>query len=174
MMLGRTGGGAVRLAPIGPAGVLGLCEGIETGLAVMTACPGLPVWAALSTSGLEQALLPPEARRIVILADHDPSGAGLRAAEATAAKLRLEGREVCIALPPTQGDDFNDMLLRDGAGAIATLVDTAMRRPATPVASPAAETGRHLPIGFREPRLRFPPPGPTRAIWTAPQPALGG
>ncbi|MCC7462397.1 MAG: ATPase, partial [Gammaproteobacteria bacterium] len=60
MMLGRTGGGAVRLAPIGVDGVLGLCEGIETGLAVMTACHGLPVWAALSTSGLEQALLVPE------------------------------------------------------------------------------------------------------------------
>ena len=29
----RVGGGAVRLAPIGTHGVLGLCEGIETGLA---------------------------------------------------------------------------------------------------------------------------------------------
>jgi hypothetical protein len=93
MMLGRTGGGTVRLAPIGPHGVLGLCEGLETGLAAMAACPGLPVWAALSTSGVEQALLPPEARRAVIFADHDASGAGLRAAEAAAAKLRLEGRQ---------------------------------------------------------------------------------
>ncbi len=91
MVLGRSGGGTVRLAPPGPHGVLGLCEGIETGLAAMLACPGLPVWAALSTAGLEQALLPPEARRVVILADHDASGAGARAAEAAAAKLRLEG-----------------------------------------------------------------------------------
>ena len=156
LMLGPTGGGTVRLAPIGPAGVLGLCEGIETGLAVMTACPGLPVWAALSTSGLEHALLPPEARRIVILADHDASGAGLRAAEATAAKLRLEGRAVCIVLPPAEGYDFNDMLQRDGAAAISVLVDTALRQPAAPSPPAQSETGRHLPIGFVEPQPPLP------------------
>ena len=61
MMLGKNGGGAVRLAPLGDSGVLALCEGIETGLAVMTACPGLPVWATLSTTGLEQVQLPREA-----------------------------------------------------------------------------------------------------------------
>lgn len=157
MMLGRSGGGAVRLAPLGPHGVVGLCEGIETGLAAMLACPGLPVWAALSTAGLEQALLPPEARRVVILADHDASGAGMRAAEATAAKLRLEGREVSIALPPTEGDDVNDMLRRDGPEMIAALVDAAMRRTAaTAPQVPEPETGRHLPIGFVEPAHPLP------------------
>ena len=103
MMLGKTGGGAVRLAPLGESGVLALCEGIETGLAVMTACPGLAVWATLSTSGLEQVQLPAQAKRIIILADHDASGAGLRAAETTARRLRAEGREVAIALPPEAG-----------------------------------------------------------------------
>lgn len=157
MVLGRSGGGTVRLAPIGPAGVLGLCEGIETGLAAMLACPGLPVWAALSTSGLEQAHLPPEARSVVILADHDASGAGLRAAEAAAAKLRLEGRQVAIALPPTLGDDFNDMLRREGPGPIAALVDAAMRQPSSAdVAPEEPETGRHLPIGFVEPAHPLP------------------
>jgi putative DNA primase/helicase len=61
MMLGRIAGGAVRLGPVGPDGRVGLCEGIETGLAVMTARPDLPVWATLSTSGLEQVELPPAA-----------------------------------------------------------------------------------------------------------------
>ena len=56
---------------------------VETGLAVMNACPGLAVWATLSTSGLEQVQLPAQATRIIILADHDASGAGLRAAETT-------------------------------------------------------------------------------------------
>ncbi len=155
MVLGRSGGGTVRLAPLGPHGVLGLCEGIETGLAAILACTGLPVWAALSTTGLEQALLPPEARRVVILADHDASGAGMRAAEATAAKLRLEGRDVSIVLPPREGDDFNDMLRRDGAEAIAALVDRAMRGS---VSEPPQEreTGRHLPIGFAEPAHPLP------------------
>ena len=40
-MLGKIAGGAVRLAAIGADGRLGLCEGIETGLAVMTAVPEL-------------------------------------------------------------------------------------------------------------------------------------
>jgi hypothetical protein len=156
MVLGKSGGSAVRLAPVGQHGVLGLCEGIETGLAVMLACPGLPVWAALSTSGLEQAQLPPEARRIVILADNDASGAGVRAAEAAAAKLRLEGRDVFIALPPREGDDFNDMLLRDGAAAIATLVDQAMRKGSAGKPRFAPKIGRHLPLGFREPTAPLP------------------
>jgi len=156
MMLGRTGGGAVRLAPIGPAGVLGLCEGIETGLAVMNACHGLPVWAALSTSGIEQALLPPEAKHVVLLADHDASGAGMRAAEAAAAKLRLDGRRVSIVMPPRQGDDFNDMLQRDGANAIAALVDVSMRVMPEPPPPPRDQTGRHLPIGFVEPKGPLP------------------
>ena len=58
MMLGRVAGGAVRLAPISDGNILGICEGIETGLAVMTACPGLPVWATLSATELEQVQLP--------------------------------------------------------------------------------------------------------------------
>ena len=73
MMLGRVAGGAVRLAPHMPDGALGICEGIETGLAVMTACPGLPVWATLSTSGLEQVQLPADVKRIIVLADNDAS-----------------------------------------------------------------------------------------------------
>jgi putative DNA primase/helicase len=152
MMLGKTGGGAVRLAPINAHGMLGLCEGIETGLAVMGACPGLPVWSTLSTAGLEQVQLPVEARCLVILADHDASGAGLRSAEALAARLRLEGRIVSIATPPTQGDDFNDLLRTSGSAAIAALVDAAMRPVSEPMPAPAlpdlAAQQLHLPLGF--------------------------
>jgi putative DNA primase/helicase len=68
----------------------------------MTACPELPVWATLSTSGLEQVELPPAARRVLILADNDASGAGLRAAEAAARRLRAQGRDVAIACRPTR------------------------------------------------------------------------
>jgi len=156
MMMGKVGGGAVRLAPIGTHGVLGLCEGIETGLAVMAACPGLPVWATLSTSGLEQVQLPPEARRIIILADHDTSGAGMRAADAVAGRLRRNGIVTAIARPPQEGDDFNDVLGRDGPVAIAALVDAALRSAATPPAPAEDETGRHLPLGFLEPAAPLP------------------
>jgi len=152
MMLGKVAGGAVRLAPINASLPLGLCEGIETGLAVMTSCPGLPVWATLSASNLEQVALPPEATRILILADHDASGAGSRAADAAARRLRAEGRWVVVALPPEPGDDFNDVLLRSGTEAVAAIVRAALavQHPDPDARIPEA-SGRHLPVGFITP-----------------------
>jgi hypothetical protein len=146
MMLGRIAGGAVRLAPIGNDGRLALCEGIETGLSVMTACPNLPVWATLSTSGLEQVDLPPAAQRVLILADHDASGAGLRAAEASARRLRAQGRDVAIALPPAEGEDFNDMLLHAGASAVAQLVAAAEQEVE---AEAVLQIGQHRPLNYQ-------------------------
>jgi hypothetical protein len=150
MMLGKAAGGAVRLAPIGPDGFLGLAEGIETGLAVMAACPGLPVWAALSTTGIEQVQLPPEARHVLILADHDPSGAGLRAAETLLRRVKSDGRRAAIVLPPAPGSDFNDLLQDDGPAAVAALVRAAATSGAPSDEAEAELTGCHLPIGFRD------------------------
>ena len=145
MMLGRIAGGAVRLADPGTGDRLALCEGIETGLAAMAAVPTLPVWATLSTSGLEQIQLPAGIRRVVILADHDASGAGLRAAETAARRLRAEGREVVIARPPLEGDDFNDLLRRDGPEAVTRAISDAQ----VPAASEGAvEVGQHRPVNF--------------------------
>lgn len=146
MTLGRIVGCAVRLAPIGEDGYLGIAEGIETALAVMTACPGLPVWAALSASHMEQIELPPEARHVILLADHDASGAGLRAAEAARRRLVLDGRSVGIALPPEEGQDFNDVLMRDGPAAVAAIVRAAARQSTEEAAAP--EIGLHRPVGF--------------------------
>jgi hypothetical protein len=150
-MLGSVAGGAVRLAPIGANGVLGLAEGIETALAVMTARPDLPVWAALSASGLEKIRLPVEVKRIVILADHDASGAGQRAAETLARRLVAEGRECAIAMPEAQGDDFNDLLTREGVDAIRACLIKARSITVIPPITESPETPRGFPIGFRLP-----------------------
>ena len=163
-MLGKVAGGAVRLAePSG--GLLGLAEGIETTLAAMQACPALPAWATLSAGNLEAVALPPEVRRVVILADHDASGTGLRAAEAAAVRLHREGRRVWVALPPTEGDDFNDLLIRDGEAAVRAAIEAAVEwTPSeatmnTEATAPAAISLPNLPVGFpsiigRRPRLR--------------------
>lgn len=151
MMLGKVSGGAVRLAEIGTDGLLGLCEGIETGLAVMTGCPELPVWATLSTSHLEQVHLPPQAHTVFIIADNDPSGAGSRAAETTAHRLRAEGRRVVIVTPPQTGDDFNDLLLQEGQAAILAEVRDAWEAQTSQQAQPPALNGHHLPLGFQQP-----------------------
>ena len=117
MMLGSVAGGAVRLGEISASGVVGLGEGLETCLSVTQACPDLPVWAALASGNLEQVVLPPEAARVVILADNDGEGAGLRAAQRAAEKFGAEGRRVWIAHPPDAGEDFNDLLRRGGPDA---------------------------------------------------------
>ena len=78
-IFGPAAGGAVRLGMPRAGEWLGVAEGIETSLGVAVACT-MPVWAALSASGIKNLVLPPEATHVVICADHDTSGTGERAA----------------------------------------------------------------------------------------------
>ena len=105
MMLGACAGGAVRLGPV--ARRLAIAEGIETALSIAQACTEVPVWAALSTSGMRALLLPSEVREVILCADGDQ--AGHDAAAAAGEKFRVEGRRVRISAPP-DGADFNDVL----------------------------------------------------------------
>jgi putative DNA primase/helicase len=107
-LLGRSSGGAVRLAPA--AATLMVAEGIETAAAAMQAT-GQPAWAALSTSGMVALVLPSIVRNVIILADNDVNGAGERAARTAAARWLSEGRRIKIAMPPEPGTDFNDVLM---------------------------------------------------------------
>jgi len=107
--LGPIAGGAVRLGMPHTGEWLAIAEGIETALAVVTAC-GMPAWAALSAGGVRTVILPPEATHIVICADHDASGTGERAARDAAGRWLAEGRRVRIALPPVIGTDMADVL----------------------------------------------------------------
>jgi hypothetical protein len=108
---GPIGGSAVRLGQIRPDQWLIIGTGIETTLAVMIST-GLPGWAALSDGGLTGLVLPPEAERVLIAADHDEDGGGEDAALVATARFLAEGRHVKVIKPPTPGTDFNDLLLR--------------------------------------------------------------
>lgn len=121
-MLGRAAGGAVRLAPAAETLLIG--EGIETCLTVMQATVQ-PAWAGLSTAGLMTLALPPIARTVFILADHDISGAGERVARIAAARWLAEGRRVRIAMPPEPGSDFNDIFVGRACALIAEVNDVA-------------------------------------------------
>jgi putative DNA primase/helicase len=116
-MLGRAAGGAVWLAPAAETMLLG--EGLETCFSGMQAT-GMPGWAALSTSGLTQLVLPGIVRDVVICADHDRSGAGERAAHAAAQRWLAEGRRVRLAMPPEPGTDMADVL-----GGTGSTMETA-------------------------------------------------
>lgn len=104
-MLGPCIGGAVRFAA--PQVRLAVGEGIETCLS-FSENTGLPVWAALSTAGLRNLVLPDVVKAVVIAADRDATGAGERAANDAAERWHSEGRAVEIVLPPEGFKDFND------------------------------------------------------------------
>jgi hypothetical protein len=110
MMLGACSGGAVRLAEAGAKLAVG--EGIETCLSVSQKVE-LPVWAALSTSGLKSLDLPPIVREVTILADGDE--AGEEAALSAGRRWKAAGLTAKIARPTGGAGDFNDMLRQGGA-----------------------------------------------------------
>jgi hypothetical protein len=114
----------------------------------MTACPDLPVWATLSTSGMEGIVLPPDIVRVV-LADHDD--AGRRAVDVAAAKLAVEGRTLLVAIPPREGDDFNDLLLREGPEAVKAAIDAAIPWNQVTSADPAVQIEMDPVVGSGAP-----------------------
>ena len=85
-------------------------EGVETGLAVhlMT---GLPVWAAVSTGGMKQLVVPGRVRLVVICLDHDE--AGLDAARTLARRMLAEGRRVKLLAPDSLGEDWADVAAQE-------------------------------------------------------------
>jgi putative DNA primase/helicase len=103
-MLGKVGGGAVRLARA--EAELAVGEGIETCLSFQRAM-NIPTWAALSTSGMTAVVLPPLplAATVYLLIDLDPAGED--AAQAAATRLSDEGRVIKLSRPRA-GKDFND------------------------------------------------------------------
>lgn len=100
---GAMSGAAVRLAPAGP--VLGIAEGIETALSVMTHV-GMPCWACVSAAGLAAVVIPPEVQEVRIWADHDM--AGLKALHQLTARLLPEDITVYHHIPPSPGTDWAD------------------------------------------------------------------
>lgn len=105
--------GVVMLMPIGADGVLGIAGGIETSLTAAKLF-GMPVWAALSTSGMIKFAFPPGLRRLTIFAGRGEGG------EKAAVRLRdralMEGIEAAIVLPRSE-DDFNEDLRRGHAAS---------------------------------------------------------
>ena len=65
--------------------------------------------AALSELGVRRLVLPDEARKVRIYADHDAAGQGLSAAREAARRWKAEGREVAVSISPIPGHDANDI-----------------------------------------------------------------
>jgi phage/plasmid primase-like uncharacterized protein len=109
MSLGPVKGHSVHIGE--GRNVLALAEGVETALSFMQLY-GAPTWATLSSANLPNIVIPNEYTEIIIAADHDP--VGLAAAEKLRQQLVLQRRKVRILKPKTEGQDFNDVLMRKG------------------------------------------------------------
>lgn len=110
-------GAAIRLNDVPGCRVLGVCEGIETGLAVLTAYRyRMPVWSLLNCTNLAVADIPRESYdKVIIFEDHDPIDPtkgyrpGSHYAGLLRKKLEAEGFIVERRIPPREGMDFADM-----------------------------------------------------------------
>lgn len=93
---------------------LAVCEGIETGLAILQLFPELSTVAAtLSTSGMRNFRAPPHAERILICADRDPVDPHNGHRPGTQAAECLQSRLSCpsvILYPDEPFNDFNDQV----------------------------------------------------------------
>jgi putative DNA primase/helicase len=92
---------------------LAVCEGLETGLAVLLAT-GKPVWCALGAGNLEKLWIPASVRRLCIYADNDADGdfTGQASAYALARRLRrtpADAPAVQVFLPKAAGADWADV-----------------------------------------------------------------
>jgi hypothetical protein len=104
-MLGRPGRGCVRLAPA--SDILGLAEGVESGLSAMILL-GVPVWSTLGSERLARVDVPLSVRRLVLLADRDK--AGWLGATAALQAHAVQGRDIEIVWPWYGLNDWNDVL----------------------------------------------------------------
>jgi putative DNA primase/helicase len=102
-------GGTIRLMPADPDRELALAEGIEKALAASELF-NVPAWSAVNAGGFKTADIPPEHRRLLIIADNDASGCSQRNAIAGAERWEAERRSVRIWVPPTVGHDASDVL----------------------------------------------------------------
>lgn len=104
-------GSAIRLFDAGS--VLGVAEGIETAFAA-SALFGVPVWSTISSTILSGWQPPDGVEQVIVFADNDPHFGGQAAATALAHRLACTKDRpisVRIEVPPTTGQDWNDVLL---------------------------------------------------------------
>ncbi len=118
-------GAAIRLFDAKGSDVLGLCEGVETGLAVRQLTKGryfqglgaIPVWACFAERNIRNFQIPDELlatlTKVIIFADNDEKNTGMTAALEFKERMATEQPqlEVDIKMPEVPGWDWLDVLV---------------------------------------------------------------
>jgi len=101
-------GCAIRLGP--EKAVMGVAEGIETAISAAIMFD-MPVWACINGTLLSKWIPPAKAEQITVFGDNDANYTGQSKAYHLANRLEVQyKRRVVVAIPPLQGDDWNDHL----------------------------------------------------------------
>jgi putative DNA primase/helicase len=106
---GKTIGGGVWFGASNPDAEFVVGEGIESTLSGMRLSGVQAGCAALSELGIRKLILPEEARKVRIWADHDEAGQGITAAREAARRFEAEGRKAAVSMSPIPGRDANDI-----------------------------------------------------------------
>jgi putative DNA primase/helicase len=114
----------------GPHGkIIGITEGIENALSIREAT-GCPMWVGISDRIMEKVAFPDDVTHIIVFADLEPSGAGMRAAEALRSIWEPKGKHVSIEAP-TMYDrdkiDWNDVYVEFGATGFSISLSSEYR-----------------------------------------------
>jgi hypothetical protein len=112
-MLGSSAGAVVKLSPDEDVTTtLAVAEGIESALSLpmLPDSFGVPVWACLSAGSLATFPVLSGIECLWIAVDHDPSGAGERAAKTVVDRWTDAGREVFTIFPTILKTDVNDIV----------------------------------------------------------------
>ena len=106
-MLGRAKGAVVKLSPDAEiTSGLGIAEGIETALSVLSA-GWAPVWACGSAGTIADFPVLPGIASLTVFADADQIG--IKAAMACQTRWISDGRECRVIRPRTDGQDWNNV-----------------------------------------------------------------
>jgi putative DNA primase/helicase len=109
-VLGPKSGGAIKLSGVPLITTeLTIGEGIETTLSAMM-LGYRPAWSVIDAGGLSKFPVLFGIERLTVIVDNDMSGAGQKAAAETRARWEAAGLRVRTVMPPTPGDDLNDVL----------------------------------------------------------------
>jgi putative DNA primase/helicase len=107
---GPRSGAAVWIGSPHPDEEILVAEGLESLLSAMLLMK-IRCGAAICGPDMKGLVLPSKVRKVVIAADNDETGRG--AAEHTAKLWRAKGLKVRVSMPDFEGQDFNDVLIRE-------------------------------------------------------------
>lgn len=114
----KLSGAAIRINTAANGTRAFVCEGIETGFAIVAMTENrFPVYVALNAGNLEAFKVPAWVKQLEICADHDAPDSrgvqkGIEKARSLEARMKSLGINARVFFPKMQGEDWNDYYVR--------------------------------------------------------------